>query len=410
MASARSIAAWFPQTAPVICELAGVPASLVEDVRARYAGGEFQEAEEAARLLPDDFVRSVALAGDAEHARGGSRRSIDAGADSVHVFPLGANRMRTVEAFAACFSDVVGARRDDAAAWRVTALHHVAMAHGDDPVCEDALTMLLGRAGARRARTGVPRADVSGGRVLRADARGRRRRAWCSGSSTGAVRACTTWRSRSMRSTPRSPTSRRAASPLIDREARPGGMGTRVAFLHPSATGGVLVELVRKDAAGGDRTRWMTKRSGRSKRRTRSVFTGRHDRRKVTDWVCEEIREAIIDLRLPPGEPLREATIADAARREQDADPRGARPARAGRTRRDDLVQGRRRERVLAARPGGDLRAAEPPGRRGRPRRRGRARRRRRARELARGGRAQPRAPRCGRARPSWPVSWAAST
>jgi DNA-binding GntR family transcriptional regulator len=40
------------------------------------------------------------------------------------------------------------------------------------------------------------------------------------------------------------------------------------------------------------------------------VFTGRHDRRKVTDWVYEEIRQAIIDLRLRPGEPLREASIA----------------------------------------------------------------------------------------------------
>ena len=110
LASARSIAAWFPQTAPVICELAGVPASLVEGVRARYAGGEFQEAEEAARLLPDDFVRSVALAGNAEHARGRIEAAIGAGADSVHVFPLGANRMRTVETFATCFSEVVGAR------------------------------------------------------------------------------------------------------------------------------------------------------------------------------------------------------------------------------------------------------------------------------------------------------------
>jgi DNA-binding GntR family transcriptional regulator len=40
------------------------------------------------------------------------------------------------------------------------------------------------------------------------------------------------------------------------------------------------------------------------------VFTERHDRRKVTDWVYEEIREAIIDLRLAPGDPLREAAIA----------------------------------------------------------------------------------------------------
>jgi len=40
------------------------------------------------------------------------------------------------------------------------------------------------------------------------------------------------------------------------------------------------------------------------------VFSGRHDRRKVTDWVYEEVREAIIDLRLEPGKPLREAAIA----------------------------------------------------------------------------------------------------
>ena len=31
---------------------------------------------------------------------------------------------------------------------------------------------------------------------------------------------------------------------LIDRVARPGAHGTRVAFVHPSSTGGVLIELV----------------------------------------------------------------------------------------------------------------------------------------------------------------------
>lgn len=41
------------------------------------------------------------------------------------------------------------------------------------------------------------------------------------------------------------------------------------------------------------------------------VFSGRHDRRKVTDWVYEEVRQAIIELRLKPGEPLREATMAE---------------------------------------------------------------------------------------------------
>jgi DNA-binding GntR family transcriptional regulator len=41
------------------------------------------------------------------------------------------------------------------------------------------------------------------------------------------------------------------------------------------------------------------------------IFTGQHDRRKVADWVYEELKAAIVDLRLAPGEPLREATLAD---------------------------------------------------------------------------------------------------
>ena len=107
LSSARSIAAWFPQTAPVICELGGLPPSLIEDVRQRYAGGEFQEAEEAARLLPDDFVRKVALAGDGRQARERIEVVAAAGADSIHVFPLGARRVETIGAFARCFADVV---------------------------------------------------------------------------------------------------------------------------------------------------------------------------------------------------------------------------------------------------------------------------------------------------------------
>lgn len=107
LSSARSIAAWFPQTAPVICELAGLPRSLVDDVRERYAGGEFQEAEEAARVLPDDFVRNVALAGDARQARDRIEAVAAAGADSIHVFPLGGGKLETIGSFAACVADVV---------------------------------------------------------------------------------------------------------------------------------------------------------------------------------------------------------------------------------------------------------------------------------------------------------------
>jgi 5,10-methylenetetrahydromethanopterin reductase len=106
--SARSIAAWFPQTAPRICELAGLPRDLVDRVRAGYQGGEFQEAAAAARELPDEFVRKVALAGNRKRAAGQIQAALAAGADSVHVFPLGASRMSTVAAFAAAWADATG--------------------------------------------------------------------------------------------------------------------------------------------------------------------------------------------------------------------------------------------------------------------------------------------------------------
>jgi len=100
LAAARSIAAWFPQTAPGICDLAGLPRDLADRVRAGYSGGEFQEAPAAARVLPDEFVRKVALAGNRQHAAERIGAALSAGADSVHVFPLGAERMNTVRAFA----------------------------------------------------------------------------------------------------------------------------------------------------------------------------------------------------------------------------------------------------------------------------------------------------------------------
>ena len=152
----------------------------------------------------------------------------------------------------------------------------------------------------------------------------------------------------------------------VDRPARAtGGMGTRVAFVHPSAIGGMLVELVEEPGAGP----WITKRWAPTgtDRVHRAARPAQGDGLGLRGDPRGDHRPAPA-----PGEPLREATIADAAGREQDADPRGAHAARAGRTRRDDLVQGCGGERVLAARPRGDLRAAEPPGGCGRPGRRGR--------------------------------------
>jgi 5,10-methylenetetrahydromethanopterin reductase len=105
LAAGRSIAAWFPQTAPHLCALAGLPGDIAGAVRASYAGGEFQEAQAAAGLLPDDFVRRMALAGDAREAAGRVGDVLAAGVDSVHVFPLGTDRMATVRAFAGVMAD-----------------------------------------------------------------------------------------------------------------------------------------------------------------------------------------------------------------------------------------------------------------------------------------------------------------
>jgi hypothetical protein len=48
----------------------------------------------------------VALAGDEKQARGRIEAVAAAGVDSVHVFPLGARRLDTIEAFARCFDEM----------------------------------------------------------------------------------------------------------------------------------------------------------------------------------------------------------------------------------------------------------------------------------------------------------------
>lgn len=104
----RTIAAWFPQTAPVYCEMAGLSTDLIQQVRAMYEGGEFQEAAAAARLLPDDFVHRMALAGDLDRAKEHLRNMRDLGVDGVSVFPLGEDRMKTVRNFRKAYDEVIG--------------------------------------------------------------------------------------------------------------------------------------------------------------------------------------------------------------------------------------------------------------------------------------------------------------
>lgn len=105
-AAGRTIAAWFPQTAPGYCEMAGLSPELVARVRTMYAGGEFQEAEEAAKLLPDEFVHRMALAGGPERARQHIENMMELGIDCISVFPLGEDRFTTMRNFKKVFDEV----------------------------------------------------------------------------------------------------------------------------------------------------------------------------------------------------------------------------------------------------------------------------------------------------------------
>jgi 5,10-methylenetetrahydromethanopterin reductase len=98
---ARSIAAWFPQVSPQYARLAGMSDGQIEAVRAAYGGGEFQQAQDAARLIDDEIVRKVAFAGTPATAAAKLAWLLGEGFDAVSVFPLGADRMATIESFAA---------------------------------------------------------------------------------------------------------------------------------------------------------------------------------------------------------------------------------------------------------------------------------------------------------------------
>ena len=108
LAAGRTIAAWFPMTAPVYCGLAGLSPELVAQVREQYAGGEFQEAAKAAELLPDDFVRRMSLSGNRAATREHIRTLDKLGIDSMAVFPIGGDadsRLSTITAFAECLRE-----------------------------------------------------------------------------------------------------------------------------------------------------------------------------------------------------------------------------------------------------------------------------------------------------------------
>jgi 5,10-methylenetetrahydromethanopterin reductase len=98
--AARSIAAWFPKTAPDYARLAGMSDELIDAVNGAYAGGEFQHARGAASLIPDELVRKIAFCGTPGQAEAKLAWLRDEDVRSVSVFPLGPDRRGTIERFA----------------------------------------------------------------------------------------------------------------------------------------------------------------------------------------------------------------------------------------------------------------------------------------------------------------------
>lgn len=103
IAGARSIAAWFPQTAPIYCDLVGLDPEITGAVRESYSGGEFQEAAQAASLLPVSFVQRMAVAGNRDRVTAQLAALRQVGVDSINILPLGDDRMATINAFDECW-------------------------------------------------------------------------------------------------------------------------------------------------------------------------------------------------------------------------------------------------------------------------------------------------------------------
>jgi len=135
--------------------------------------------------------------------------------------------------------------------WRVVSIHHVAVARGEDAIGEALFEQLLGSVVHEEPGVGfVERMYPAGDafvQVLEAQGPGVVQRSL---DRRGPGLHHVAFGVEGLDAALDELDARGVA--LIDRHARPGGMGTRIAFLHPSAAGGVLVELVETAAGGAD--------------------------------------------------------------------------------------------------------------------------------------------------------------
>ncbi len=127
--------------------------------------------------------------------------------------------------------------------WKIVGLHHVAFAHGDDATSDEALCRFIGAEAHVETGPGfvermygvgdafVQTLEATGDGVVQRflDKRGPglHHIAFAVDDIDAALEDL---RGQGVR--------------LVDEHPKPGGMGTRIAFVHPSGFGGLLVELV----------------------------------------------------------------------------------------------------------------------------------------------------------------------
>jgi methylmalonyl-CoA/ethylmalonyl-CoA epimerase len=128
-------------------------------------------------------------------------------------------------------------------AWKIVGLHHVAFAHGDDPTSDEALCRFIGI---------EPHEETGPGFVERMYGVGDAYIQTLEATGDGVVQRFLDKRGPGLHHVAFAVDDLEAALEdlrgqgvrLVDEHPRSGGMGTRVAFVHPSAFGGLLVELV----------------------------------------------------------------------------------------------------------------------------------------------------------------------
>lgn len=100
----RHFAAWIPQTVPRYCRIAEIPPSDTSRVQEAYSGGELMKAHAAAETVTHQMVRAFTLSGSPEQVRQRLQEMTDVGVDHVTFFPMGQDRIASVQRFAELLS------------------------------------------------------------------------------------------------------------------------------------------------------------------------------------------------------------------------------------------------------------------------------------------------------------------